>query len=117
MKISHRDLEQLKNKLLAEEKTTSETLASFATKTDHEFTSTFPAMGDAQDEDAHTTAVEEYGTRLSTERALEDRLRLVRAALARVEKGAYGACTRCGKPIPPARLEASPEAELCGKCK
>ncbi len=39
------------------------------------------------------------------------------AALARIEEGTYGVCTRCGKEIPPERLEAMPAAELCITCK
>ena len=40
-------------------------------------------------------------------------LQQVNDALERIEKGTYGLCLECGKPIPQARLEAIPEAELC----
>ena len=40
----------------------------------------------------------------------------VNDALERIEKGTYGLCLECGKPIPQARLEAIPEAELCLNC-
>ena len=40
----------------------------------------------------------------------------VKAALARVEDGSYGACTRCGEEIGEKRLEAFPEAALCIAC-
>jgi len=120
MHISQTDLQILKDKLLSEEKTTAETLASFASKNKNasgEYTSNFPAFGDANDEDAQTSAVEEYGTRLSTEQALEERLRAIRNALARLEENTYGHCLNCKKEILLARLNVSPEAELCGKCK
>ena len=120
MHISQNDLQLLKNKLLSEEKTTSETLASFASKNKNatrEYTSEFPTFGDANDEDAQTSAVEEYGTRLSAERALEERLRAIEEALTRIEKDSYGRCSNCKQDIPLARLNVSPEAELCGKCK
>jgi|SRR3989338_4961123 len=119
MHISQNDLQLLKNKLLSEEKTTSETLASFASKNknvNREYTSKFPTFGDANDEDAQTSAVEEYGTRLSAERALEERLRAIRSALVRLKDDTYGKCLNCKKDIPLARLNVSPEAELCGKC-
>ena len=45
-----------------------------------------------------------------------DELDAVRAALARVEDGTYGNCTKCGKPIGAKRLEAMPEALLCIPC-
>src|SRR3954453_2749783 len=35
------------------------------------------------------------------------------AALARIDAGTYGVCERCGKEIPPERLEAHPWASLC----
>ncbi len=38
-------------------------------------------------------------------------------ALQRIEKGTYGLCQNCGKPISPERLEAVPHARLCIECK
>jgi DnaK suppressor protein len=38
-------------------------------------------------------------------------------ALAAVEAKTYGACERCGQPIPKARLRALPFARLCIACK
>ncbi|MBA3483285.1 MAG: TraR/DksA C4-type zinc finger protein [Pirellulales bacterium] len=40
----------------------------------------------------------------------------VRAALARLENGAFGRCEQCGKAIAAARLEAIPYARHCIKC-
>ena len=40
----------------------------------------------------------------------------VKAALARVEDGSYGECTRCGEDVGEKRLEAHPEAALCIAC-
>jgi RNA polymerase-binding protein DksA len=37
----------------------------------------------------------------------------VEAALRRVENGTYGICVKCGRTIPPERLEAHPWASLC----
>jgi DnaK suppressor protein len=53
--------------------------------------------------------------------ALRDRaaqqLELVDAALARLGDGTFGTCLRCGKAIPPARLEALPWAAHCIDCQ
>lgn len=38
-------------------------------------------------------------------------------ALAKVDKGTYGVCERCGERIPKERLKALPHAALCVKCK
>lgn len=48
---------------------------------------------------------------------LEINLSRVRGALERIERGNYGICLRCGKPIPEERLEAIPETELCVECQ
>jgi len=41
----------------------------------------------------------------------------VDVALAKIDKGTYGTCERCGQPIPRARLKAMPSAALCVGCK
>jgi len=46
-----------------------------------------------------------------------ENLARIDAALGRMEAGTYGICTRCGAAIPPGRLEAMPDAELCIACK
>lgn len=54
---------------------------------------------------------------LSLREHAQIRLRLVDEALARIEKGTYGLCLRCGKDIPGDRLKAVPEAALCRRCR
>lgn len=44
-------------------------------------------------------------------------LKAVRDALARLDAGRYGICTRCGIPIDAARLEALPAAAHCIECE
>ena len=48
---------------------------------------------------------------------LEKKLEGVLAALRSIEKGKYGICERCGKEIPPERLEVRPDAMLCVNCQ
>jgi len=43
-------------------------------------------------------------------------LNAVEAALARIEKGTFGICEECGKPIEVKRLDALPYAALCSAC-
>ncbi|HET6413452.1 MAG TPA: RNA polymerase-binding protein DksA [Anaeromyxobacter sp.] len=38
-------------------------------------------------------------------------------ALARLDAGTFGQCTRCGRPIGSARLRARPMTDLCIDCK
>ena len=51
---------------------------------------------------------------------LDDRdraeLTAIEGALTRIERGEYGTCRACGKPIPDARLRALPAAEFCLPC-
>jgi RNA polymerase-binding protein DksA len=41
----------------------------------------------------------------------------IEQAIERIEKGTYGLCHECGKPIGKERLEAVPHARLCITCK
>jgi RNA polymerase-binding protein DksA len=45
------------------------------------------------------------------------RLKLIDSALTRIKQGKYGQCVKCGKRIPPDRLEAIPYALMCIDCK
>ena len=74
-----------------------------------------------------TATVRPDGEDAATEREDDDALagedalltreaRAVAAALARIDAGEYGACTRCGQTIAAARLAAKPEAALCIEC-
>lgn len=43
-------------------------------------------------------------------------IRMIRAALERVEQGVYGECVECGEEIDARRLELVPHAALCTAC-
>ena len=45
------------------------------------------------------------------------RLRMIDAALTRIQQGKYGLCMKCGKKIPWERLDAIPYALMCIECK
>ncbi len=49
--------------------------------------------------------------------ALEVKLASIEDALRAMERGTYGVCERCGKPIPAERLEVKPEATMCVTCQ
>lgn len=48
---------------------------------------------------------------------LEGKLKDIEAALRSMEKGRYGICERCEKPIEAERLEVKPDATLCLNCQ
>jgi DnaK suppressor protein len=45
------------------------------------------------------------------------RLRLIDAALSRIQNGRYGICMKCDRKIPRERLQAIPYALMCIECK
>ncbi len=53
----------------------------------------------------------------SLEEATVARLKSVDEALDRMDRGAFGLCTSCGRKIAPERLQALPWANLCIDCK
>jgi len=64
---------------------------------------------------AHSTA--ERARLISLVKGLRVNLKDVEHALAKVERGTYSVCERCGEPIGAERLEAIPWARLCIGCK
>jgi DnaK suppressor protein len=54
---------------------------------------------------------------LSLSNNIRDLLDKIDHALDRIEKGTYGLCERCGRPIEKARLKGLPYATLCVKDK
>lgn len=48
---------------------------------------------------------------------MRDRLDHIEQALVRLEKGQFGVCRSCHRPINPKRLEIKPEADLCLNCQ
>ena len=83
------------------------------------------SMSDETGEDAvydnhlADTATETYDRELdyTLEENSEHVLAEIDAALQRIEDGAYGQCTNCGRQIPEERLEARPYATLCIDCQ
>jgi RNA polymerase-binding transcription factor DksA len=45
-----------------------------------------------------------------------DEIEAIRRALARIDDGTYGECTRCGAGIAEKRLVAVPHTSVCGAC-
>jgi RNA polymerase-binding transcription factor DksA len=43
-------------------------------------------------------------------------IRMIEAALKRIENGSYGVCVRCGDPIGDARLDVVPQTPMCRDC-
>jgi RNA polymerase-binding transcription factor DksA len=65
---------------------------------------------DSADENEVADKLEELEDNSGIIAKLESQLNEVTAALGRIEKGTYGTCEVCGKPIEMERLEANPSA-------
>ena len=75
-------------------------------------------LSEEADDDWSEEAVESAGDEVLEEVgevALEE-IAQIKRALSRIEAGKYGECTKCGEPIPEARLDALPYATNCVKC-
>ena len=46
----------------------------------------------------------------------QQELRMIEAALHRIDEGEYGFCTKCGAPIGDARLDVLPYTPFCRNC-
>jgi len=113
---SQKELDELRERLLAEQVELQEQLAtieeqSFATsQSDISGEVSF----DEENADAGTFTFERERD-LSIENNVRDLLGKIDRALARMDDGTYGTCSRCGKPIEKARVKALPYADLCIK--
>jgi RNA polymerase-binding protein DksA len=68
-------------------------------------------LADIASDDIDRKMIETIGTKEL------NRLKLIESAVTRIKQGKYGLCMKCGKKIPPSRLEAIPYALLCIECK
>lgn len=109
--------EKIKQKLLEEKQKLEEALSGFAQKSNvkDDYKAIFPNFGSKDDENAAEVAT--FSDRLSLEQNLELSLRDVNKALDSIEKGTYGKCKYCGKPIDDRRLMVRPTSSSCVECK
>ena len=117
-KITHtkKELDELRQRLEAERAELQEQLTTieetqFATsQSDISGEVSF----DEENADAGTFTFERERD-LSIENNVRDLMGKIDRALARMDDGTYGTCSRCGRPIEKARLKALPYADLCIK--
>jgi RNA polymerase-binding transcription factor DksA len=78
---------------------------------------------DAELDQPHSTMFAEAAIERESDEVLEDlgaaglqEIRMIEAALARVDRGAYGVCVSCGDPISEERLDVLPATPKCRNC-
>jgi RNA polymerase-binding protein DksA len=111
-----KELDELRKRLLEEKEQLQVQLSTIEEGT---FSGTQSDMSgevsfDDENADAGTFTFERERD-LSIENNVRDLLGKIARALARMDDGTYGVCSRCGKPIEKARLKALPYADLCIK--
>lgn len=72
-------------------------------------------FGHAEDSEAQLNSARDLEFALDEHDTAE--LRLLDAALERMDMGSYGLCVDCGEAIAPERLQAAPEALRCVACQ
>jgi RNA polymerase-binding protein DksA len=111
-----KELEELRDRLLEER---AELESQLATIEETSFAASQSDLSgevsfDEENADAGTFTFERERD-LSIENNVRDLIGKVDRALARMDEGRYGICSRCGKPIEKARLKALPYVDLCIK--
>jgi len=116
--MDHVTLKKIQTQLLEEKKRLESQLAQFSSRNVHnpdDFNAVFPQFGEKEEDNA--VEVAQYSDNLTLERTLESTLRDVINALLMIEKGSYGICKYCKKPIAEKRLLARPTSSSCITCK
>ena len=116
MGMNKKETEQFKKKLVAEKAELEAELALVGQRNPNNPNTWEANTGgmevDAADENEVADKLEEYEGNADIVTQLENQLIEVNAALDRIEKGTYGLCEKCGKPIDKGRLEANPSSRF-----
>jgi RNA polymerase-binding transcription factor DksA len=114
--VSKKELDDLRERLLAEQAELQEQLTTIEEQTFAASQSDLSGEVSFDEENADAgTFTFERERDLSIENNVRDLMRKIRRALVRMDEGTYGICSRCGKPIEKARLKALPYVDLCIK--
>jgi RNA polymerase-binding transcription factor DksA len=117
--MNKKDIDNFKQRLSAEKAQLESELSGVGQKTsgnpadpnDWQATTTDIEVDTADDNEV-ADKLEEYEGNTGILNQLEVQLTEVAAALDRIEKGTYGICEVCGKPIEKERLDANPSARI-----
>jgi RNA polymerase-binding transcription factor DksA len=114
--MNKRDIESFRKKLEEEKKTLEEELSGIGQRNPNSPGGWEANAGgmeiDTADENEVADKLEELEDNAGIVTQLENHLNEVKAALERIEKGTYGSCEVCGKPMENDRLAANPAARI-----
>jgi len=118
VRVDEKTIKEIEKNLLQEKKQILDDLQDLSKKDSHDADNIavkFPEYGDKPDENAQE--ITDYSTAVVAEKVLEKSLEDIDKTLERINKGTYGICRYCQKPINPKRLMARPTANSCIDCK
>jgi RNA polymerase-binding protein DksA len=119
--MNKKEADSFKQKLLDEKKELESELGEVAKKSPNSAQGWEATSGnievDTADDNEVADKLEEFEGNAGIVKQLDSQLMEVKAALERIEKGTYGICEVCGKPIEIERLEANPSARISLKHK
>jgi RNA polymerase-binding protein DksA len=115
-KLTTKEIDELRTRLLQERAELDEQLTTIEDTSFAQTQSDLSGDVGLDDESADAgTATFEREKDLSIENNIRDLIQKIDRALARIERGTYGVCDVCGKPIEKARVKALPYVDLCIK--
>lgn len=110
------DKDALKERLLAEKSRLETELSGLGRKNPSvpgDWEALPPDTETDSDKNVEADVMESFEEAVATQGELEQRLKDVSGAIARIESGTYGVCRVCKNEIEPQRLSANPAAETC----
>jgi RNA polymerase-binding protein DksA len=115
-KLTTKEIDELRTRLLQERAELDEQLTTIEDTSFAQTQSDLSGDVGLDDESADAgTATFEREKDLSIENNVRDLIQKIDRALGKMERGTYGVCDVCGKPIEKARVKALPYVDLCIK--
>ena len=111
--LNENELEDLRANLEAERDSLDEELAEHGRKVGKDWQGASKSEGEEPDPNDAADNIEELATNIPLVEELEKRHKEIDKALEKMDKGTYGHCDVCKKPIDFDRLEANPAAATC----
>jgi len=115
--MTNEEIKKFQDRLVLEKEKLETQLSSFAQKSSdggYNFDSIKQIVGDSPEDDV--LEEELFIRNMSIENALEQRLKEILEALAKINKNEYGTCERCHKVIEDKKLEVNPASDFCISC-
>ncbi len=112
--LTKKYIAEQKKKLTTYQQNLEVELSGIAKKGKKGYQPAFPKYGSKEED--NILEMEDFAENLSIEKKLNQLLRRTRRAIKKIDRGRYGRCERCKKPIKKERLDVYPLAADCIVC-